>query len=75
MTTTANTIKAGQTLTARSICDYNCIFTAKVIERKNSMVTVIVNGEKKRCKVKVGYDGGEYIMAMGTYSMAPVFKA
>jgi hypothetical protein len=71
---TLKTIKAGQTLSARSIGDYNCIFTCEVISRSKSFVTVKVQGNVKKCKVSV-YDNTEMIYALGNYSMAPAFKA
>jgi hypothetical protein len=68
------TIKSGQTLKARSICDHECVFTAQVIERKGSFATVKVQGNTKR--VKVMNDGdSEFIYAMGKYSMCPIFRA
>jgi hypothetical protein len=69
-----NTIQAGQTLNARSICDYNCIFSVKVIERKGSFVTVKAQGNVSRKKVMTD-DRGEYVYALGKYSMAPIFRA
>ncbi len=72
--TTLKTIKPGQTLTAQSICDSNCIFTAEVVARSKSMVTVKVMDGIKRCKIKTDREGNEYIMALGTYSMAPSFS-
>jgi biotin synthase-related radical SAM superfamily protein len=71
---TLKTIKAGTTLTATSVCDSNCIFKAEVISRTEKSATVLVHGEKKRCKIHV-YDGAEFIYALGQYSMCPIFKA
>ena len=69
-----NTIQAGQTLNARSVCDYNCIFSVEVIERKGSFVTVKAQGNVSRKKVMTD-DRGEYVYALGKYSMAPIFRA
>lgn len=68
------TIKKGQTLTARSIGDYDCIFSVEVLERNKSFVTVKYRNEVKRCKVRV-YENTEFIYALGQYSMAPMFRA
>jgi hypothetical protein len=68
------TIKVGQTLTARSICDSDCIFSVEVLERKGSFVSVKVQGNIKRVKV-FSDESGEYIFAMGKYSMCPIFRA
>ena len=67
-------IEEGQTLQARSICDYDCIFSCKVIKRNKSMVTVYIQDSIRKCKVRVDADGYEYVMALGTHSMAPAFK-
>ena len=69
------TITAGQTLKARSIGDADCIFTAEIIERKGSFVTVKAMGNMKRVKVQKDSDGNEFIYAIGKYSMCPVFRA
>jgi hypothetical protein len=67
------TIKSNTTLTSRSICDYNCIFTLEVIERKGNFATVKYMNNVKRVKVR-STDEGEYIQP-DNYSMAPRFKA
>jgi hypothetical protein len=68
-----NTIKTGQTLKARSICDYNCVFSLEVLERKGNFATVRFQGNEKRVKVRRD-DSGEYLRP-DSYSMAPIFKA
>lgn len=75
MNTPAKTIQAGQTLTARSICDHDCIFSANVISRNKSFVTVKVQGNEKRVKVQTDSEGNEFVYAMGKHSMCPVFRA
>lgn len=72
---TPNTIKAGQTLTARSTCDWDCVFRVTVTARKGSFATVKVMGSEKRVKINRDSDGNEYVYAMGKHSMAPVFRA
>lgn len=67
-------IQAGQTLKARSVCDYNCVFSAEVIERKGGFVTLKSQGLIRRKKVMTD-DRGEYVYALGKYSMAPVFRS
>ena len=69
-----NEIKSGQVLTARSACDYDCIFSVKVLDRKGSFATVEAHGEAKRVKIRSD-DRGEYVFALGKYSMAPIFRA
>ena len=69
-----NQIKSGQVLKARSVCDFDCVFSVEVIERKGAFVTVKAQGEIKRVKVMTD-DRGEHIYALGKYSMAPIFRA
>ena len=71
---TTKTIKAGQTLTTRSICDYNCIYTLEVLSRKGAFAVIKWMNDEKRKKVLIDSDGCEFIMPE-RYSMAPVFKA
>jgi hypothetical protein len=71
MTTT--TIQKGSILTATSSCDSNCKWTATVLERKGSFIIANVQGEIVRKKVKV-WNGEEYALLLGSYSMAPIFK-
>jgi hypothetical protein len=69
-----NTIQTGTILTATSIGDSNCIWTATVIERKGNFITAKINGEVVRKKVNV-YNGEEFVYLLGKYSMAPTFRA
>ena len=71
---TKKTIKAGQTLTARSICDYNCIYKLEVLSRKGAFAVIKWMNNEMRKKVLIDSDGREFIMPE-RYSMAPVFKA
>ena len=68
------TIQPQTTITARSICDSNCIFKAFVVERKGDFVKIEIDGKIERKKVKTNFNGDEYVMALGTYSMAPAFS-
>lgn len=72
-------ITEGQTLTARSACDYNCIFSIKVIKVGAKFATVLIdagtpNEVVKRTKI-FERNGEQYLMAFGQYSMAPAFYA
>ena len=68
------TIKSNQQLTARSICDHNCIFVLFVIERKGNFANIKYQGINKRTKVYTDSDGNEYIQP-DKYSMSPIFRA
>ncbi len=75
MTNTQNAvIAAGQTLTARSACDYECIFSVRVVGRTGSFAIIEGRNKIKRVKIHQSEDG-EYIYALGRYSMAPTFWA
>lgn len=67
-------IEKGNILKAVSICDSNCVFKAEVIERKKNFVTLLIDGQVIRKKVKVNHNNEEYVLALGNYSMAPAFS-
>lgn len=71
----ANTINTGDTITARFITDSNLIVRALVMVRNGDWVIVNFEGKSYRKKVKRNHRGEEYVMVMGTYSMAPIFMA
>ena len=71
---TMSTIQPNTTITAVSICDSNCIFEVYVISRVKNIVTLRIDNEIIRKKVNIDSDGNEYVMALGSYSMAPAFK-
>lgn len=66
--------KVNQVLTSRSICNYDVIYRAVVISRTAKTVTIIEDGQQKRCKVHE-HDGAEMIFPHGRYSMAATFRA
>jgi hypothetical protein len=67
-------IQSGQVLQARSACDYDCVFFAKVISRKGAFAIVKALDGIKRVQIRSD-DRGEYVYALGKYSMAPIFRA
>jgi hypothetical protein len=68
------TIKPQTTITARSICDHNCIFSAYVVSRKGDWIILSMDGKTFRKKIQKTSDGSEYVYALGKYSMSPVFQ-
>lgn len=66
-------IEKGQTLKARSACDSECIFEAVVIERNGNFATVKTMNGTDRKKI-MRDERGEFMFALGRYSMAPVFR-
>jgi len=67
------TIQKNSILKATSICDLNCVWFAKVIERKGNFIVAVINNEIVRKKVNV-FNGEEFVYLLGKYSMAPIFK-
>lgn len=65
----------GTTYSTRSACDYDCIFSFKVVARTEKTVT-IESGSRGtvRRKVRVS-DGVERCDPHGRYSMSPVISA
>lgn len=61
------------TLKGRSICDHECVFVAKVIERKGAFAKIIFQGNEKRVKVHA-FEDCEFIFPSGRYSMAPTLR-
>lgn len=66
--------EVGKSYSCRSICDYDCIYTFRVLKRSAKTVTVDYHGEQTRRKVWVT-DGVEKIAPHGSYSMSPVLSA
>lgn len=70
-----DTFQIGQTYSARSLCDYECIFAWTVIARTAKQITL----EDKHGRVaKRGirtYDGVEVCSPDGRYSMSPSIYA
>jgi hypothetical protein len=64
----------GQTYTARSVCDHDCIFAFKVTERRGQMITLVARTGTYRRKVFIS-DGAEAVFPLGRYSMAPMLRA
>ena len=71
----SGTFFVNQEVETRFIGDSSVKLKGKVTKRTKCFVWVDVYGEGvKRCKVNV-YNGVEYILPLGKYSMAPRFKA
>ena len=64
----------GEQLSARSLCDYDCVFRFEVVSRTNKFVTLKYYNELKRVGIKVR-DGREYCSPLGSYSMSPTVSA
>lgn len=67
--------KVGTKLSARSICDSECIFTAEVLKVTPKTVTIKTRmSGVKRCKIH-NTGGADFIYPEGRYSMAHSFRA
>lgn len=68
--------ETGKEYICRSVCDYDCTWTFKVLKRtaKSIWIKDSHTGEEVRKAVKV-YDDCEQINPLGSYSMAPILTA
>ena len=69
-------IKAGDTLTTRSLCDYDCIYTITILKRTAKTATFTDYhgnaGDTRTSKIRLDWEGCEFIRP-DSYSMAPAF--
>lgn len=66
--------QVGKTYQCRSLCDYNTIFSYRVVARTAKRLTLVGHNEQ----VKRGiyeWDGVECCRPHGTYSMCPMIRA
>ncbi len=68
------TFEPGKFYSTRSVCNYDCIITARIIKRTARTVTAEVEGKVKTFRPSI-YDGAEYIRPWDSYSMAPILRA
>lgn len=67
--------EVGQIYTDRSACDYDCIFSWKVVARTAKQITLEQeNGKIVKRGIRI-YDGTETCRPFGSYSMAPSIRA
>lgn len=72
-----NQFNVGQTYTTRSICDYDCVYSWKVVRTSKTSVWFTgscVKGVQRR-SVKTNLDGRQFLSPLGTYSMSPTIHA
>jgi hypothetical protein len=64
-----------QVLKTRLIGDSEISISLVVLDRtEKTMVVLSENGEVIRTKIRKSFDGREYIMPFGNYSMSPIFN-
>lgn len=73
-TATTTTFRVGETVATRSACDHDCIFRFTVIARTARFVTLDDGHDTYRVGIKT-WDGYEYALPFGSYSMAPLVYA
>jgi len=71
---TMKKFEVGRIYFARSLCDYNCIFSYKILRRTQKTATIKTMCGIKRRKIYVWKDV-ETIHPEGKFSMCPVLKA
>ena len=79
MTTTTKQFKVGKSYSMRSACDYNCVWTYKVVKR--TACTVILKdeyGKKITCRINkklTEFSKAECVLPLGSFSMNPILRA
>ncbi len=61
--------QVGQTYSERSLCDWECIFSFKILARTAKTVTVNVHGNVVRRRIGLDEKGVEHFLPFGSYSM------
>jgi hypothetical protein len=69
-----HTFEVGQILKTRSICNYDCVYTAEVMKRTAKTITIKEGDEIKTRRIFI-YDDVECIKPHGNYSMSATFRA
>lgn len=66
----------GQTYWTTSIADADCVFEFTIVSRTAKFITFTMRNDNRQHRVGVTcYDGTEYAMPFGRYSMAPQISA
>ena len=71
------TFKAGETYSARSLCDHNTIWHFTVVKRTTRFITLQQHNAPAN-EIRVGvktWHGDEYALPFGSYAMAPTIHA
>ena len=66
--------EAGKTYSVRSACDYDSVFTIKVLSRTPKTIRAKVRNEEKTLRIGTR-EGREFVKPFGSYSMAPTIFA
>jgi hypothetical protein len=75
VTNSTSTFQVGKTYTARSLCDYDCVFAWTVIARTAKQITLEDrHGRVSKRGIRT-YDGVEVCSPQGRFSMSPSISA
>lgn len=74
METVNKKFEIGQELSARSACDYDCVFRFTVVKRTAKTVSLTYHNQIKTVKIRLNGEG-EYCYPLGTFSMSPSVSA
>lgn len=67
--------EVGKTYFCRSVCDYDCIWTFKIVSRTEKTIKTEC-GKTLRINAKLtAWDNAEALYPLGQYSMCPVLSA
>ena len=79
MTNSIKQFEVGKEYSMRSACNYECVWTYKVIARTKCTVTLANNrGKQITCRIIKNYtemDKVEQVRPLGKYSMSPILRA
>jgi hypothetical protein len=74
-TTAPATFAPGMTVTARSACDSDCVWSFEVVSRTAKFVTLLEDdGTRRRVGVLTDQNGDEWARPFGTFSLCPVVR-
>jgi hypothetical protein len=75
MTNSLKTFEVGKTYTARSLCDYDCVFAWTVTARTAKQITLEDRHGRVSKRAVRSYDGVEVCSPQGRFSMSPMISA
>jgi hypothetical protein len=65
----------GHTYNMRSACNYDCVWSYKIIARTEATITTECGKRLRINKKMTAFTGSETVYPLGTYSMAPSLEA
>lgn len=71
----SNKFQVGRIYQTRSICDYDCVYSYKVIKRTAKTLTLLTEDNKTVVRRIYLYEGEESCKPEGSFSMCPIIRA